>query len=65
MKKEIRITKKTHPKGDDGHKTISVRMKEETVAKLEALSVRTNRSRNELINILLEAAVDIVEVEEV
>lgn len=64
MKKEIRITKKTPRKGDDGYKIISVRMKEETIEKLESLSQRTNRSRNELINLLLEAAVEIVEIEE-
>lgn len=64
MKKEIRITKKVLRKGDDGYKIISVRMKEDTIAKLEELSVRSNRSRNELINLLLEAAVDIVEIEE-
>ncbi len=65
MKKEIRITRKTPRKGDDGYKIISVRMKDETIAKLEDLSERTNRSRNELINLLLEAAVEIVEIEEV
>ena len=32
--------------------------------KLEALSAQTNRSRNELINLLLNAAIDIVRVEE-
>ncbi len=64
MKKEIRITKKQPRKGDDGYKIISVRMKDETIAQLEALSEKTNRSRNELINILLEAAVEIVEIEE-
>ncbi len=64
MKKEIRITKKQPRKGDDGYKIISVRMKDKTIAQLEALSEKTNRSRNELINILLEAAVEIVEIEE-
>ncbi len=64
MEKEIRITPKSPRKGDDGHKIISVRMREETLEKLEELSARTNRSRNELINLLLEAAVQIVKVEE-
>jgi len=64
MKKEIRITKKSPRKGDDGYKIISVRMKDETIAKLEDLSLRTNRSRNELINMLLNAALDIVKIEE-
>lgn len=32
--------------------------------RLDALSARTNRSRNELINLLLDAAMEIVKVEE-
>ena len=64
MEKEIKITKKVPKKGDDGYKIVSVRMKEETVARLDQLSERTNRSRNELINILLESSMDIVTVEE-
>ena len=39
-------------------------MKDELLAKLEELSAKTNRSRNELINILLESAVDIVKIED-
>lgn len=64
MEKEIRITKKNPRRGDDGYKIVSVRMKDETIARLEALSAETNRSRNELINLLLEAAIEIVKIEE-
>ena len=64
MKEEIRITKKTTKKADDGYKIVSVRMKDELLERLEALSAQTNRSRNELINLLLKAAIDIVRVEE-
>lgn len=64
MTKEIRIKKKVTPRGDDGHKVVSVRMKDELIAKLDDLSAQTNRSRNELINLLLESAVDIVKVED-
>ena len=64
MKKEIKITKKTARKGEDGHKVVSVRMKDSTIARLDELSAETNRSRNELINMLLEAALDNVSVEE-
>ena len=60
----IRITKRRARKGDDGYKIVSVRMKDELIARLEALSAETHRSRNELINILLEAAVEIVKIEE-
>lgn len=64
MKKEIRITKKTPKSGDEGFKIVSVRMKDELIEKLDSLSSETNRSRNELINMLLEAAVEIVKVDE-
>ena len=64
MEKEIKINKKVNRKGDDGYKVVSVRMKEELVDKLEPLSMETNRSRNELINLLLESAIEIVKVEE-
>ncbi len=52
------IINKKNLKGEDGYKTFSVRIKEETVAKLNKLSEETNRSRNELINILLDFAID-------
>ncbi len=64
MAEEIKITKKTARKGDDGYKIVSVRMKDETVEKLDVLSAKTNRSRNELINILIESAINIVKIEE-
>ena len=64
MKKEIKITKKVARKGEDGHKVVSVRMKDSTIARLDELSAQTNRSRNELINMLLEAALENVSVEE-
>ena len=64
MGEEIRITKKVYKKGDDGYKNVSVRMKEELIASLDDLSVKTNRSRNELINILLESAVKIVKIDD-
>jgi len=62
MKREIQITRKPAIRGDDGHKVVSVRMKVETIEKLENLSAQTNRSRNELINLLLEAALEDVSV---
>ena len=63
MKREIKITKKVAKKGEDGHKVVSVRMKDSTIARLDDLAIQTNRSRNELINMLLEAALDDVRVE--
>ena len=64
MADEIKITKKAHKRGDDGYKIVSVRMKEELLGKLDELSAKTNRSRNELINILLNSAIDNVKVED-
>lgn len=60
----IKITRKHRKKGDDGYKVISVRMKDELIASLDALSVETNRSRNDLINQLLTSAVKIVKIED-
>lgn len=60
--KEKLIIKKKNVKGEDGYKTFSIRIKEETVSRLEALSEETGRSRNELINILLDYAIDNSEV---
>lgn len=64
MSEEIKIKKKTIRKGDDGYKIVSVRMKDELIERLDSLSMKANRSRNELINLLLDAAVDIVRIEE-
>ena len=64
MAEEIKITKKSARRGDDGYKVVSVRMKEEMIERLDVLSEKTNRSRNELINLLLDAAIEIVKVEE-
>ena len=46
------------PKGEDGYKTFSIRIKSETIARIDALATQTNRSRNELIGILLDYALD-------
>ena len=63
MADEIRITKRINRRGDDGCKIVSVRMKDELIEKLDALSAETNRSRNELINILLNSAIKIVKID--
>jgi len=59
VKNSIKINKK----GDDGYKVISVRIKEGTLEKIDNLSAESNRSRNEIINILLENSVEEAEVE--
>ncbi len=62
MKDKLIINKKSI-KGEDGYKTFSIRIKDETVENLDKLSKETNRSRNELINILLDFAIKNSEVE--
>ncbi len=64
MAEEITIKRKTERRGDDGHKVVSVRMKEDLIARLDELATKSNRSRNEIINLLLESAVNIVRIEE-
>ena len=63
MAKEIKITRKNTGKGEDGYKIVSVRMKDDMVEQLDILSQETNRSRNELINLLLRSALELVKVE--
>ena len=56
------VIKKRELRGDDGYKIVSIRIKEETSKKLDALSQETNRSRNELINIMLDWSIDNIEI---
>ncbi len=58
MEDNFIITKRSKEKGNDGYKVFSVRIKEETVSKLDEISETTNRSRNELVNMMLEYAID-------
>ena len=61
MDKKLIITKK-QLKGEDGHKVFSIRIKEETVNKLDAISKKTNRSRNDLINLFIDYAIENCEI---
>lgn len=56
MNNKLVIAKKL--KGEDGHKTFSVRLPQETVERLEKLAKETHRSRNDVINVLLNYALD-------
>lgn len=58
MQKKLQITKKQQLKGVDGYKVFSVRIKDTTVARLDEISKKMNRSRNELINIMLEFGIE-------
>ena len=50
MKNDPLIIKK---RGDDGNRIITVRIREDTLAELDRLAAESNRSRNELINLIL------------
>lgn len=58
------IIKHKRAKGDDGYRTFSIRIKEEIVSKLDNISTQTGHSRNELIGLLLEYAIENCRVEE-
>jgi hypothetical protein len=58
------IIKPKRPKGEDGYKIFSVRIKEETVGKIDKIAQETGRSRNELIGMFLEFAAEHCRVEE-
>lgn len=45
-------------KGEDGFKTFSIRIREDIVNRIDQISSETNRSRNELIGLFLEYALD-------
>lgn len=51
-------------KGEDGYRTFSVRIKEDTVARIEEVAAKTDHSRNELIGTFLDYALDHCIVEE-
>ncbi len=50
-------------KGEDGNKVISLRISEDTLAKLDKIAADTNYSRNELINLILAHGVENIEIE--
>lgn len=50
-------------KGEDGTKTFSIRIKQETVNRIDELAKKTDRSRNELIGMLLDFGLDHCETE--
>ena len=49
-------------RGEDGNRVITVRIEESILADLAKLSSDTQRSRNELINIILEHGLKNVEI---
>lgn len=64
MKDRITIKKRQPLRGEDGNKVISIRIREELLGQIDSLASQSNRSRNEVINLLLRGAVEQAEVEE-
>ena len=60
MATKLVITKKK--RGEDGHKTLSIRVREDIIDRLDDLADQTGRSRNELIGLLLNFALNNSEV---
>lgn len=58
------IIKPKRAKGDDGYKTFSIRIKEETVSRLDDISAQTGHSRNELIGMFLDYAIENCRIED-
>ena len=50
-------------RGDDGYRVFSVRVKESTLDQIDKIASDTGRSRNEVIGILLEYAVEKCSIE--
>lgn len=64
MNDDTLVVKAKRPKGEDGYKVFSIRIKEETVGRIDAIAAQTGRSRNELIGTFLEFALERCKVEE-
>lgn len=63
MKEDKLVIQPKHPKGEDGYKTFSIRIRDELVERIDKVSTESGRSRNELIGIFLEFALSRCEVE--
>ena len=64
MSEKLKIKKRSALKGEDGYKTFSIRIKDETVERLDEIARQTNRYRNDIINMMLEFAINNCEITE-
>lgn len=53
---------KIKKRGEDGNRVITVRIKEDTLIKLDRVASESNYSRNELINIILTHGINNLEI---
>ena len=58
MENESLVIKPKRPKGEDGYKVFSIRIKEDIVSRVDTISSQTGYSRNELIGRFIEYALD-------
>lgn len=58
MARETLIVTVKRPKGEDGYRTFSVRLREAVVSQMDSISRETGRSRNELVGLFLEYALE-------
>ena len=58
MKENELIIYPKRPKGEDGYKTFSIRIKEDLVERINYMASQSGYSRNELIGRFLEYAID-------
>ncbi len=58
MDNENLVIKPRKPKGEDGYKVFSVRIKEDIVSRIDEIAAQTGRSRNELIGTFIEYALN-------
>ncbi len=63
MKNNKLIITPKPPKGEDGHSTFSIRIKNELLNEIENITVQTGHSRNELIGMLLTYAINNYEIQ--
>jgi predicted DNA-binding protein len=56
MAGNIPIPKIEHPRGEDGYKTFSIRIREDIAADLDKIAKQSGRTRNDLIAFILEYA---------
>lgn len=64
MNEDKIIIQKKNLKGDDGYKVFSIRIKKETADRLDEICVKSNHSRNELISLFLDYAIERCEIKE-
>ena len=50
-------------RGDDGYKTFSIRIKNETVDKIDKIASESNLSRNQIIQEVLDFASDKIDIQ--